>query len=103
MGTRRVKIHREKPTPPIRLPITESAHNAGVVGDVPVAALRARRHVPAERLRPAGLDRRHHLELGQADMPGMGPPPRGTMGTEDVGDLQLRPDHPGPGATPGRA
>ena len=76
---------------------------ARVVCDVPVAALRARRHVTAERLRPAGFDRRHDLELGQADMTGMGPPPRGAMGAEDVGDLQLRPDHPGPGATRGRA
>ncbi len=70
---------------------------------MPVAALGARRHVPAERLRPAGFDRRHHLELGQADMPGMGPPPRGAMGAEDVGDLQPSSGHPGPGATPGRA
>ena len=68
---------------------------AGVVGDVPVAALRARRHMPAERLRPAGLDRRHDLELGEADVPGMGPPPRGAMLTEDVGQLQPGPGHPG--------
>ncbi len=76
---------------------------ARVVGDVPVAALRAGRHVPAERLRPAGLDRRHDLELGQADMPGMGPPPRGAVGAEDVGDLQPWPSHRGLDATPARS
>ena len=70
---------------------------AGVVGDVLVAALGAARHMPAERLGPAGLDRRHHLELGQADMPGTGPPPRGAVGAEDVSDLQPWPGHAPPG------
>ncbi len=50
----------------------------------------AGRYVPAERLGPTGLDRRHHLELAEADMPGIGPPPCGPMGPEDVSDLQPR-------------
>ncbi len=56
-----------------------------------VAALGTGRHMPAKRLSPAGLDGRHDLELVQADMPGIGPPPRGTMGPEDVRNLQLMP------------
>ena len=62
-----------------------------------VAARATPGHMPAERLGPAGLDRRHHLELGEADMPGIGPPPRGAIRTEDVSDLQPRPDTPAPG------
>ena len=53
------------------------------------------RHMPAERLSPAGLDGRHHLQLAQADMSRIGLPPCRTMGTENVSDLQLRPVHPG--------
>jgi len=51
-------------------------------------------------LQSPGLDRRHHLELAQADMPGMGLPPRGAMGAEDVSDLQPWPGHAPPKATP---
>jgi hypothetical protein len=73
---------------------------AGVIGDVVVAALGASRHMPAESLGSTGLDRRHDLELGQADMPGIGPPPHGAVFTEDVSDLQLLTGHPPRGATP---
>ena len=66
---------------------------AGIIGDVVMPALGAGRHMPAERLGPAGFDRRHDLELGQADMPGIGPPPRGAVGAKDVSNLQLWPDH----------
>ena len=62
---------------------------AAVVGDVMVVALSATGHMPAERLGSTGLDRRHHLELGQADMPSMPLPPRRAMGTKEVSDLQL--------------
>jgi hypothetical protein len=60
-----------------------------------MVALGAARHMPAKRLGSAGFNRRHDLELGEADMPGIGLPPRRTMGTEDVSDLQPRPGHPG--------
>ena len=63
-----------------------------------VAAFGAARHMPAERFGPAGFNRRHDLELGQADMPGIGPPPRRTMGAENVSDLQ-----PGSGQCPDRS
>ena len=52
---------------------------AAVVRNVLVAALATSRHMPAERLRSASLYRRHHLELAQIDMPGIGPPPRRAM------------------------
>lgn len=50
--------------------------------------------VPAERFGPTGFYCGHHLELGQADMPCIGPPPRGTMGTEYISNLQPRAGHP---------
>ena len=37
---------------------------------------------------PAGLDRRHDLQLGKAHMAGVGSAPRRPMGAKDVGDLQ---------------
>jgi hypothetical protein len=45
---------------------------------------------------PAGLDRRHHLQLGQADMPGIGLPPRRPTGAEDVSELQRGTGHTAP-------
>lgn len=53
-----------------------------------MAAPGAGRHMPAERLRAAGLNGRHHFELAEANMPCIGPPPRGTMFAENVSDLQ---------------
>ena len=61
---------------------------ARVVSDMLVLAFGARGHMPAERLGSAGLNGGHHFELGQADMPSIGPPPRRTMGAEDVSNLQ---------------
>ena len=56
--------------------------------------------MPAERLGPASLNGRHHLELAQADMPCIGMPICGSVSSEDVGNLQpcarTRPaPHPG--------
>src|SRR6266852_4262996 len=42
----------------------------------------------AEGSRAAALDGRHHLELAEAHMPGIGPAPGGAMVMEDVGNLQ---------------
>ena len=44
--------------------------------------------VAAERSGAAGLDRRHDLELVQAQMPEMDAPVRGAGSAEDVGDLE---------------
>ena len=61
---------------------------AGVVGDVPVAALGAGRHVTAEGGGPAILDGGHHLQLRQVQMPCLFPAIRSAMSAEDIRDLQ---------------
>ena len=66
---------------------------AAVVGDAAVAAVLARLDMAAERCGAAGLDRRHHLQLAEAQMTGMGRAPGGAMAMEDVGDLQRRAAH----------
>ena len=48
-------------------------------------------HMPAERLCPAGFNRRHDLELGEADMSRIGQPPVRALSAKDVSDLQLGP------------
>lgn len=60
---------------------------AGVVGDLPPAAVLAGLDVTAEGRSAAVLDRRHHLQLRQAQMPCMRAPVRRPGSTEDVGDL----------------
>ncbi len=63
---------------------------AAVVGDEGVRARRvlAARDMPAERRRAAALDRRHHLHLVEADVPGVGSTPRRPVVAEDIRDLQ---------------
>src|SRR5260370_16036933 len=62
----------------------------GVIGDLGMAALLvlAARDMAAERRGAAVLDRRHHLELAETDMAGIGPAPRRAVVAEDVRDLQ---------------
>jgi hypothetical protein len=43
--------------------------------------------MPAERRRAAVLDRRHHLELAEADMAGVGLAPRRSMAAENIRNL----------------
>ena len=52
---------------------------AAVVGDAAVAAVLAGLDVAAERRGAAGLDRRHDLELAEAQVPGMGRAPGGAV------------------------
>src|SRR5579864_6836534 len=59
-----------------------------VVGDPAVAAILAALDMTAESSRAAMLDGRHHLELGEAHMPGIGSAPGGPMVMKDVRDLQ---------------
>src|ERR1700720_536619 len=66
---------------------------AGGVGDPPVAALLTALDMTAEGGRAATLDGRHHLELAEADMPGIGLTPGGPMTVKDVCDLQPRAAH----------
>src|SRR5215471_16372079 len=57
---------------------------ARVIGDLRVGAVRvlAARHVAAECCRAAVLDRRHYLELAEADMAGIGLTPCRSMAAE---------------------
>src|SRR5271156_3937721 len=61
---------------------------AAVVGDDGMRAVFAARHMAAERRRAAALDRRHHLHLVEADVPGIGAAPRRPVVAEDIRDLQ---------------
>ena len=58
------------------------------VGDM--AAVVAALDMATERRRAAALDRRHHLELAEAQMAGLGTTPGRPVGTEDIRDLQSR-------------
>ena len=66
---------------------------AGIVGDADLAAILTGLDMAAEGCGAAGLDRRHHLELAETEMAGMGRTPGGAMTMEDVGDLQRRAAH----------
>jgi len=88
METKSATIHRKMPMPARQLPITRSAHKAGVVGDAAVAAVLAGLDVTAKGCGAAVFDRGHHLHLAEAQMAGMGRAPGGAMTMEDVGDLQ---------------
>src|SRR5438477_3674749 len=67
---------------------------AGVVGNVGVRALLAARDMAAESRGAAALDRRHHLELAEAHMAGVGFTPRRSMAAEDIRNLQPWTRHP---------
>jgi len=69
---------------------------AGVVGDGGIGAVRTARDMAAKGRRAAALDRRHHLQLVEADMAGMGLAPCQTMAAEDIRDLQSRVRHARP-------
>src|SRR5262249_34521204 len=62
-----------------------------VIGDGGVGAVFAACDMPTEGA--AALDRRHHLELAEADMAGIGLPPGRTMVAEDIRNLQSRVRH----------
>src|SRR3546814_186965 len=69
---------------------------ATVVGDPPMPAVGAGFDVSTERGGAAMFDRRHDLELMQAQMPGMRGAIRGPCSTEDVGDLERGAHQPQP-------
>ncbi len=66
---------------------------ARVVGDVRVAAFGAGRHMPAEGNGPTGLDRGHHFELRQVQVPCVVPAVGRPMGAENIRDLQFGAGH----------
>ena len=88
-------IHRKTPTPARQLPITGSAHKAGIVGDPFVRAVLAALDVSAQRGGATGFDRRHDLQLAEAHVTGVGLAPGRPMGVKDVGDLEKGPRHAG--------
>ena len=92
METRSAAIHRKMPASPRQLPITGSAHKAGVIGESRVGAVLAARNMPAECRRAATLDRRHHLELVEAHMAGIGLTPRRSE-VADIRDFESGTDH----------
>jgi len=55
-----------------------------------VIAFGASRHMPAECLGSAGFYRRHSFKLAEADMPSIGPSPRGAVCAENISNFQLR-------------
>jgi hypothetical protein len=61
---------------------------AAVVGDALVAAVRAGLNMTTQGGGTAVLDRRHDLELLQAQVPGLGGTVGGSGGPQDVGDLE---------------
>jgi hypothetical protein len=92
----RMRHWRRLPKPILRrrtLTFWAMAVAARVVSDAAVAAVLAALDMAAERSRAALLDRRHHLELTQAHMPGIGAAPVGSMAMKDGCDLQLRAAH----------
>jgi len=66
-----------------------------IVGDRGEAAqsVLATRDVPAEDRRSTVLDRAHNLQFLHAHMPAIGITPSGTVGAEDIRDLQGRTRH----------
>ena len=58
-----------------------------------VATVLAGRDVAAERRGAATLDGRHHLELAEAEVAGVGLAPGRAMGAEDIRDLEPFPGH----------
>lgn len=60
---------------------------ARVVGDDRVRALLAARDMTTKGRRAAALDRRHHLQLVEAHMTGIGSTPRRSVVAEDIRDL----------------
>jgi len=79
--------------PARQLPITESAHKAGVVGNDGMCAVLAARDMAAQRRGAAALDCRHHLQLVEADVAGVGVTSRRPVVAEDIRDLQHRAGH----------
>ena len=71
-----------------QLPITEFAHKAAVVGDLRVQAVLTTHDMAAKSCRAAALDRRHHLQLAEADVTCISFTPSRSMVAEDVRDLQ---------------
>jgi hypothetical protein len=93
METRSTAIHRKMPAPPLQLPITGSAHKAAVIGDERVRAPLAARDMAAKGCRAAALDGRHHLQLVETDVTGIGTTPCRSVVAKNIRDLQRQTAH----------
>jgi hypothetical protein len=60
---------------------------AAVVGNDSLGAVLAARDMAAERHCAAALDGRHHFQLVETDVPGIGAAPRRPVVAEDIGNL----------------
>src|SRR5678815_2704074 len=76
------------PSPSSNSPYRETPHKARVIGDLVVPAGFATQHVATQRRAAALFDGRHDLELAQTQVTPLRLAPGGTVGAEDVGDLQ---------------
>ncbi len=88
-----LQFTEKAPTPAHQLPITGSAHKAGIVGDAFMRAVLAALDMAAERGGATGFDRRHDFQLGAAHMAGVGRAPSRPVRAKDVGDLKARSRH----------
>ena len=68
MESESAAMHRKMRQQARQLPITGSAHKAGVVGNDGVAAIVAALNMTAERRRTARLDRSHHAKCGSVEV-----------------------------------
>ena len=93
METKSATIHWKMPIPARQLPITGSAHNAGIVGDGCVSAVLAARNMAAERRCATALDRTHDFELAEAHMAGVALTPRRSEVAEDIRDFESGTGH----------
>src|SRR5271170_2964046 len=66
---------------------------AAVVGDLRMRAVLAAHNMPAESRSAAALDRRHHLQLAEAYVSGIGLTPSGPVVAEDIRNLQTWTGH----------
>ena len=64
-----------------------------VKADYLLRAALAARDMAAQRRGAAAFDRRHHLQLPEADMAGIGTAPGGTVFAEDIRDFQPEASH----------
>ncbi len=67
---------------------------AGIVGNMAMTAVLTGRHVTAKHRRAATLNRRHHLQLVEAQMARIVLSPSMPVGTENIRDLQVLSGHP---------
>jgi hypothetical protein len=87
METENATIHRKMPTPARQLPITGSAHKAGIIGDASARTVLAPFDMTAELGSATGLNGSHDASLGQAYVPGICGAPCLTMQVEDIGQF----------------